>query len=170
MQPDWTNDMLRESHIGIFRIIQKANQEPANCHHLMLILRGKKQEEPQVMGFIARITIGLPKKLFLLLELSIGTNGRCPQCGKKFTRDERKLYSRMFQKAKTCGFDVWKLKGLFEERNQKSEEQILEKIVPGNQTYAYEVSRLQGGDIITRKDEDALYDEMIKNFKTEMEL
>lgn len=149
------------------RIIQKSHQDPEKCHHLRMVLQGMKQRKDPVMGIIARVMLGLPKEQFLILEPSIGLNGRCPQCGKKFTRDEMKLYDRMFQKAKACGFDVWKLKGLFEKRNRKSEEQILKKIVPGKQKYVCQVSRLNGGGIIVWKDDNALYDEMIKNFQNQ---
>jgi uncharacterized C2H2 Zn-finger protein len=89
---------------------------------------------------------------------------RCPQCGQIFSESEYRLYRRMFAKAEERHFNVWKLKSLFEERKLRSEDTILDSIKRGTQKYVCIVTRMVGANIQLEKDEDALYDRLIKKF------
>lgn len=165
MNKIWNGNIMK---CGDLRSIQHKNQDPECCHHLKLVLEVIPPGCTMIMGIAVSVMSMLPKELILALRLSIEKENKkgyyCTQCGRRFTPGEFELYHNMFQKAQICRFDAWNLKPLFAQRNQETEEQLMEKIIPGNQKYSCPVSRMIGGDIMLREDEDALYDELIERF------
>lgn len=150
------------------RVIRKRGSCPEECHHIELILWGK-METSWKSYIVAKMTAMLPKILNLRLELSIMKKSKeiyyCSQCGSEFHVREALLYRKLFDKAKTCGYDVWKLKTIFAWRDRKSEEQLMDKITADDQIYECRIDRIVGAGILLGKNEDQLYDDMIKKFR-----
>lgn len=153
-------------------IIRRKNQAPEKCHHLQIMLRSCQARNPFTSDrslIIGEKILELPKSNYLELELSLEKSAdgcyRCTQCKEEFDPREYRSYRSLFEKAKRCQYPVWKIKELYhEQRRKRMMSGLLMEIIPGRQKYVCEVSRLVAVGIMERRDEDKLYDELIKKF------
>lgn len=161
----------KKNELHTLRVIRKKHQEEEECHHLAVLLRAEVRDEifgENVYSIVGREIARLPKENYLELSLLLKKKGSvyyCPQCGRQFDREGYEFYKRLFERARDCGFSVWKLKTLFAKSREGKQESCLKMIRKGNQIYRCSVSRMEAGFMKARMDTDKLYDEVIRRFR-----
>ena len=166
----WKRDYRYES-LRTVRVIRKKHQEEEKCHHLAVLLRTETRDDifgGNVYGIIGREIAQFPKENYLELSLDLKKKGGvyyCPQCGRQFDRGGYEFYRQLFERAKDCGFSVWKLKPLFAKSREGKQKLCLGLIRKGNQSYRCSVSRIEAGFIKARMDTDKLYEDVIRRFR-----
>lgn len=162
------NDKLPERYT--LRTIRKTTEIPEKCHHLQILLTAEFSLESirGIYRIVGKEMAMMPKKNYLELALSLKKKGciyYCTQCGERFSGPEYELYTQLFERAKQCGYNVWKLKELFKKCRLKGKSDCLKKIQKGGQIYQCPVSRVEAGFIRVWVDKDKLYDEAIRRFR-----
>lgn len=163
-----------DNGLHTLRVIRRTQQDQEKCHHLAILLRsdpapgGFWNGFEDVDGFVGREMTELPKRNYLELSLLLKKKDRgyyCPQCGERFDQAGYRFYQQLFERAKACGFSVWKLKALYVRSRGREEGAVLRMIRKGRQIYRCPVSRMQAGFIKVRRDTDRLYEELIQRFR-----
>lgn len=152
------------------RTIQKTAEIPEKCHHLQILLTAEFSLGGigGIYKIVGKEIARTPKRNYLELALSLEKKGGiyyCTQCGERFSGSGYELYMQLFERAKQYGYNVWKLKELFEKSRLKGKPDCLKEIQRGGQIYCCPVSRVDAGFMRVWMDKDKLYDEVIQRFR-----